>query len=312
MDCNDALSYIRSKEYHPYSRCGFRGRSEIVCCPSTVQDNFGAEERIADRECQKIIATTLPPLGSHIIGGENTSRGEFPHMVILGYNVSGEYQFRCGGSLISHSYVLTAAHCLDSLDGINPTIARMGVVLLGDGSFNSRSDVRIVELIKHPNHTRRFKYNDIALIKLEKPVKFSSNVSPICLYTKDDDPSISLSITGWGRVSVSKNIRNPLLQKATVTAVSKSECEKVHPVSRRVPNGITSEQICAGDPLGLRDTCQGDSGGPLQGLTTDDGFFRLVGVTSYGRGCGTPLPAVYTRVSRYLDWIESVVWPNLV
>lgn len=54
---------------------------------------------------------------------------------------------------------------------------------------------------------------------------------------------------------------------------------------------------------------QGDSGGPLQSVTAD-GLNRLVGVTSFGRGCGSPVPGVYTRVSRYLDWIESVVWPN--
>lgn len=57
---------------------------------------------------------------------------------------------------------------------------------------------------------------------------------------------------------------------------------------------------------------QGDSGGPLQ-ITKQSNkcIFYIVGITSFGRGCGAPnSPGVYTRVSKYVDWIESVVWPN--
>ena len=34
----------------------------------------------------------------------------------------------------------------------------------------------------------------------------------------------------------------------------------------------------------------------------------LAGITSYGRGCGSVKSAgVYTRVSRYIEWIKSIV-----
>ncbi|XP_045773067.1 trypsin-1-like [Maniola jurtina] len=327
-DCKNAISFIQAIDFHPFSRCGFIDKVEIVCCPHKYiqpptstkrrrpntgamgQEKYGSGDRIADRECQKIVDSTLPSLESHITGGTNASLGEFTHMVTLGYNITGVYEFRCGGSLISDSYVLTAAHCVDTLDSIKPAIARMGVIYLGDGEWNNDSDVRIQQIIKHPHHVRRLKYNDIALLKLEQSVVFTPSLNPICLYTKNEDPSVPLIITGWGRTNTTRNVRNPYLQKATVVVVSKSKCEEAHPSWRKLPQGISDEQICAGDPKGLRDTCQGDSGGPLMGLTTNDGFLRLVGVTSYGRGCGSPVPGVYTRVSRYLDWIESVVWSN--
>lgn len=58
---------------------------------------------------------------------------------------------------------------------------------------------------------------------------------------------------------------------------------------------------------------QGDSGGPLQITYADDesGYcmHQIVGITSFGKQCGTGKPAVYTRVSAYIGWIESIVWP---
>lgn len=54
---------------------------------------------------------------------------------------------------------------------------------------------------------------------------------------------------------------------------------------------------------------QGDSGGPLQ-IRGDSGKYYIVGIVSYGAGCATKTPSVYTRVSSYLDWIEKYVWPS--
>lgn len=51
------------------------------------------------------------------------------------------------------------------------------------------------------------------------------------------------------------------------------------------------------------DTCQGDSGGPLV-----DDETKLVGVTSWGEGCGLPqYPGVYARVSHASDWIDDQI-----
>lgn len=54
---------------------------------------------------------------------------------------------------------------------------------------------------------------------------------------------------------------------------------------------------------------QGDSGGPIQ-IVTDDGVSTVVGITSFGISCGSALPSVYTRVAFYINWIESIAWPD--
>lgn len=40
-------------------------------------------------------------------------------------------------------------------------------------------------------------------------------------------------------------------------------------------------------------------------------MYTIVGVTSFGKSCGTiGVPGVYTRIYAYNDWIENIVWPN--
>lgn len=75
-------------------------------------------------------------------------------------------------------------------------------------------------------------------------------------------------------------------------------------------DGISQSQYCAYDPQGKNDSCQGDSGGPLQYFPDPDALAVVVGIVSFGVSCGTELPAFYTRVAFYLDWIELLVWPN--
>lgn len=54
---------------------------------------------------------------------------------------------------------------------------------------------------------------------------------------------------------------------------------------------------------------QGDSGGPLQ-IHRFKCLYTVIGITSYGKDCGIPGSAgMYTRVSYYVPWIESIVWP---
>lgn len=62
------------------------------------------------------------------------------------------------------------------------------------------------------------------------------------------------------------------------------------------------------------DSCGGDSGGPLMArekAKNGISYIYMAGIVSYGpEDCGTVgVPGVYTRVSEFIDWIQSKIRP---
>ncbi|XP_017462057.1 PREDICTED: serine protease persephone-like, partial [Rhagoletis zephyria] len=156
----------------------------------------------------------------------------------------------------------------------------------------------------HENYSSILNNFDIGLIELAKDAEYSVNVYPTCLHTDLTDlpESTELIVTGWG---VTENqTTSARLMAAKLNAVPLTQCNISY------ADQMTHEtQLCALAPG--RDACWGDSGGPLQ-LVKDKslGKYRVVGVVSFGLVCGTKLPGVYTKVAGFLDFIESIVWPD--
>lgn len=55
---------------------------------------------------------------------------------------------------------------------------------------------------------------------------------------------------------------------------------------------------------------KGDSGGPLMVGSSQHCMHDVIGITSFGKLCGSAAPGIYTKVQNYLSWIEKTVWPN--
>lgn len=108
-----------------------------------------------------------------------------------------------------------------------------------------------------------------------------------------------------------------VLRKAELITMSREECNAKLLEWNRLANddalkdGIGEGQYCAYNPHGKQDSCQGDSGGPVQYFPfKTSAISKVIGIISYGFGCGGDKPGVNTRVAYYMDWIESKVWPN--
>ncbi|XP_076831295.1 neurotrypsin isoform X2 [Brachyhypopomus gauderio] len=261
-------------------------------------------------------AMATPPCGlrpgtqrrrRRIIGGDKSLRGDWPWQASLWLRSQSKRNHPlCGATLIDACWVVTAAHCFKRF-GTDPS---RYVLRLGDYHTEERDDFerslspeRIV--IHRKYHSQGWEY-DIALLRLPGAhgncVAFNPHTNTACLparrHGRAKRPSACV-ITGWGVTDLEYS--RTLLQ-AWLPLLPSWRCKK------RYGTRFTARMLCAGSLSRSRrvDSCQGDSGGPLvcQG---EDGRWTLTGVISWGHGCGDPsYPGVYTRVSRFLKWIEKV------
>nr|CAD7261909.1 unnamed protein product [Timema shepardi] len=106
-----------------------------------------------------------------------------------------------------------------------------------------------------------------------------------------------------------------ILLKVSLSIIPNNQCNQLyHSESKtnELAQGILPSMLCAGELAGGKDTCQGDSGGPIQISNKNNRCIHyIIGVTSFGKFCaGKNAPGVYTRVSYFLPWIESIVWSS--
>lgn len=313
--------------------CGFQGKDVVVCCPieskpiKTVGKSLIAtttevtrtpaaveDDALTTKRCDDFTAVVgnlltqdVTPL---IVGGENATNGQYPHMAALGFGPKDDIQWLCGGTLISDRFILTAGHCLHNSQYGNVSYVRLGDVLI-DGSSETGRDFRITRRILHPEYMPPLVYNDIALLELHRKVKFTPYIKPACLFSQpelDVLKKYSLEATGWG-LTDNGGPRSTVLQTIRLPVYPFEECSKKFGTNRRHNRGLQPvTQLCIGG-IESKDTCQGDSGGPVQIYLYTKRLHCIVGITSFGKACGIrDIPGVYTKVSHYIPWIESVVW----
>ncbi|KAM4717038.1 LOW QUALITY PROTEIN: polyserase-2-like [Anableps anableps] len=244
-----------------------------------------------------------PALNTRIVGGEAAPPGSWPWQVSLHYN-----DHFCGGSLINDQWVLTAAHCVQWLAGI-PSIVTVYLGRQSQEGPNPNEAVRkVAQIISHPHYNLSAVYNDIALLRLSEPVNFTSYISPVCLAASESTfySGVDTWITGWGTIGSGVPLPSPQnLMEVEVPVVRNRQCRCSYGESN-----ITDDMMCAGLLEGGKDSCQGDSGGPM--VSKQGGRWIQAGVVSFGFGwLSQPnFPGVYTRVSQYESWINSVISTN--
>lgn len=284
-----------------------------------------------------LAATILSPAqvalgaaGTDVIGGSPTTISQWPWQVAVDSppSVGGngfDRQF-CGGSLISSTAVLTAAHCVFDAGAFQQPaafslITGRTTLSSSEGTETPASDViYFVDVNGRPTpqsvtqpaagpqlYDPASSRWDVAIIELNTPAP--APASPIAIADGSErglwDAGDTVYATGWGARSTIPAVPNyaDTLEAVELKVVSDADCGDTSSYGGGF-DPVT--MVCAGVPGGGKDTCQGDSGGPLV-AAAGDGTFRLVGDTSFGDGCAAPEKwGVYGRVA------DSTMRPVLI
>ena len=109
------------------------------------------------------------------------------------------------------------------------------------------------------------------------------------------------TVTGWGHER-KHGVVQAVLKQVNVPILDNDFCTELWRKNGHYET-LTDRMVCGGILNGGRDTCQADSGGPMVSRLKN-GRFALVGVTSWGHGCGLKAqPGVYARVTNLKEWI---------
>lgn len=237
-----------------------------------------------------------------IVGGRYATSGDDPWQAALirTYQTGADRRPFCGASLVSATWVVTAAHCVDNGTGTGDFYVLAGTTDVALGGI--RRDP--AEIFLHPGYVPgEHPRNDIALIRLVSPVP-GIGIAPIAPLLPDREAAALkvgalARVTGWGAVGQGGGaVRD--LRYVDVRVFSNNDCND--PVA--YAGAVMPEMVCAGYAEGGKDSCQGDSGGPLTAV--DQGQRVLVGIVSWGEGCARPNRyGVYTRVARFAAWVEG-------
>jgi hypothetical protein len=241
--------------------------------------------------------TGVRSINAKITGGTNAVISDFPWQV---YYISGNY--RCGGSIISGKWVVTAAHCTQNSTGGATPASEMSIrVGLNDPSNSSDGKTYAVsQVIVNEGFDNQTLLNDIALLNLTDSINYP-NAVPIKIVTSDDvdagaiNPGVMSWVTGWGLTRVSPEVLPTALQKLQLPIVSNAQASTVW-------TDIQATDLMAGYLNGNKDACNGDSGGPL--VVPVLGEYKLAGIVSWGSpNCNTY--GAYTRASDFEAWIQT-------
>ncbi|PZC80055.1 trypsin beta-like [Helicoverpa zea] len=244
--------------------------------------------RRSDPSPESILATST----RRIVSGRNTSIAAVPWQVSLREKT---YPI-CGGSVVTDVWLLTAAHCL-----LRARASELSVRLGSSWKTHGGEMYDVKECYVHPRYVSKTKTNDVGLVRLYSPLRFSARVLPIRLVAKEarlpaNEPAI---VSGWGKLKEGGPSAT-YLQSSTIRTIAMKLCRRSG-LDRKAID--PSSMFCAGSfSQASPDACQGDSGGPIvyEGV--------LIGVVSWGLGCARGnFPGVYTRLSYPLiyDWVHS-------
>jgi hypothetical protein len=286
-----------------------------------------------------VMTAGLVTADERIVNGDVISADTYPFIASLEI---GSWHF-CGGSLIraeAPALVLTAAHCFENnYTRLNNSFQDLSgermFAVFGRDDVQAPSDDQTYMNVSiawskvhadygHGSNDTGNSGNafDIAILRLDGAVEGYEAVS---LFQDESccDGDEGFTIMGYG-AAYSEGPPTEEFERAYQYNVPVVECQRwmIYALINNLTNAteaaaidfsaaeyeyldevaylfVDETNICGFSTT--QDTCQGDSGGPMLLSSTGE----QVGIVSWGFGCASATPGVYTDVGYFRDWIMS-------
>lgn len=205
-----------------------------------------------------------------------------PHVGLLVFDVNGSPAWRCSGTLLSPTVMLTAGHCTYGTSGGRvwfESDVESGIP--GNGyPTGGGTSIEFKEIHTHPNFVPgAFYLHDAGVVILKKPVKLGTygTLAPVGLLdqlaTQRGQQDQSFTVVGYGLQSVVPSLQADRVRyRGTVQLISVNG-------TAGIPAGTSASFTNnPGQGTGPGGTCFGDSGGPI--FYGDSNV--IAAITSYG------------------------------
>ncbi|XP_041989240.1 phenoloxidase-activating factor 2-like [Aricia agestis] len=305
--------------------------TQNVIDPTTVFTYRGKECHFLEECCEKSKVITKTPPGPYkppaLCGISNPGAlsfrettdqnfsdfADFPWMVAIlktGKTDWDNEDYIGGGSIISPSVVITAAH---KIDDYNP-----GQIKCRAGEWDTQvtkevlphQDRLVKKIVLHPEFLKLHAHNDVALLILSEPFTLAPHVGVACLGRIMPPAGTECYSMGWGADIKKKTSYSGILKKILLKLVRDKQCE-INLKNTELGSTYTlhNSLTCAGGEGGV-DTCVGDGGSPLVCPLPDPSRkstrYAVYGMVAYGVGCGEKdVPGVYVNIPQVYQWVKD-------
>lgn len=271
--------------------------------------------------------TTVDPLRYHalqLFNNDHTSRKRLAIRKCYSYNFiyplkifSTEEPYFCAAVFVSQDSLLTTALCMKMMQhgDEHPSNHMFAMVDREEVFFYEHGRRYVSKVFYHPKFEDEPAYYNVAVVKLRNSVRYDRDTTGrshvACLYPNKHMKNSKAILGEWFEFQPEQN---PSFRWLDLPFVTRKECNaELAKMKRPVPEltrGLLESQLCVRDShnASLTRFCDPRSSGPL--LMTLGSTVYVVGLPTVHIDDCTVDIEVFNRVSQFLDWIESVVWPG--
>ena len=236
--------------------------------------------------------------------------GQSPWKVALFYSSNHSThpsEYFCGGVLLSQTFVITAAHCLNPKQKDRTKDADI-MLRFGAHDLNVKKDPNVIteSLLKSYIHEdwnsdSNIYDADIALLEIKNPITYTNFIKPIYLWNGDNSlDEAEGTVVGWGMIGSS----NFISQKPVVLTIEVVKNEKCLFDHRDLFTISSNRTFCGGAKDASSILCVGSSGSGLY-VENQKKFYLRGLVSAIWDRCDATTYIVYTNIFMFTDWIKS-------